>query len=440
MAGDHRAGPRATEDEVITRRQLISALGRRTVADWVLIERTRESYTRSEASKRHRAEHRTTWTVIVHHDLPRGRGTARTEVGGLGDSARVVVDRLVSQAAATIGPAWRSTPPAAPAKVELLDPQLKTVPLPDVARALIETGHDALTRDTGAAIASTVCVARDVVAVEARSGFHTSWTASELNVRGLITAGDRSTEVTRRARRLADLGLGEAVTTAARDLTLLREAAIASPGRCAVVLGPDAMVHGGELGIWQVFADQASAALERQGLTRYRLGAAIAPGATDLAEPLTIASDGSLDFGARSAPVSDDGDAVRRFTLIDRGTAAGLGLSMREAARRNADPNGGVRNLVVAPGSWDGRVGPRRAIEIRWLRSLLIDRYTADANLEIALAIDHLDGKQRPISGGMIRLDLIAALARARRSATKIARNGYYGPSAIVIDDVELLS
>ena len=186
--------------------------------------------------------------------------------------------------------------------------------------------------------------------------------------------------------------------------------------------------------MWQVFASQADAILEREGLTRYHEGMPVAPGADTIAEPLAIVSDGSLDHGTRSVPVGDDGDAVRAFSIVDRGVASGLGLSPREAAFRKRDPNGGVRNLVVATGSMQ-RPDSGRVVDVRRLRSLSIDPYTGDASFEIALGVD--GGK--PFAGGTVRIDLVAALARALRGPDKLRRGPYLGPSSIRIDDVELL-
>jgi hypothetical protein len=176
---------------------------------------------------------------------------------------------------------------------------------------------------------------------------------------------------------------------------------------------------------------------------RYRVGAPVAPGADRADEPLGIASDGAIDHAAGSAPVGDDGDAVRRFPLVERGVCVGLALSAREAARRGRDPNGGVRNLVVAPGTWDGAIaaGAGRTVEVRRLRALSIDPYTGEASLELALALDHggPGGAPRPFTGGTVHLDLIAALARARRGAARIVRGPYFGPTAVRIEDAELV-
>ena len=79
---------------------------------------------------------------------------------------------------------------------------------------------------------------------------------------------------------------------------------------------------------------------------------------------------------------------MRRWTLVERGVAAGLALSPREAALRGRNPNGGVRNLVVETGAWNGTATGDRVVEIRRLRSLSIDPYTGDASLEIALGVD----------------------------------------------------
>jgi hypothetical protein len=215
---------------------------------------------------------------------------------------------------------------------------------------------------------------------------------------------------------------------------MLGRAVPATPGKVSVILRADALLHGGGLGMWNVFADHASAETERQGLTRYRQGALVAPGADATSEPLTITSEGALDFATLSAPIGDEGDAVRRFPLVERGLATGLGLSVREAARRKTDPNGGVRNLVVSRGTWNETRPEGRVIEVRRLRSLSIDPFTGDASLEIALGLEG----DTPFTGGTLRLDLIAALARARRSATTLRRGPYLGPSAVLIEGVDL--
>jgi len=192
------------------------------------------------------------------------------------------------------------------------------------------------------------------------------------------------------------------------------------------------------LGVWTVFATQADAVLERQGLTRYRVGVPVAPGAETIEEPLGIESNGAIDFATRSAPIGEDGDAIRRFNIVERGIAKDLGLTPREAALRGRDPNGGVRNLKVSPGTWDGALPSKRTIEVRRLRGLSIDPYTGEASLELAISIDHA-AKNQTFTGGTIRLDLVAALSRARRAATTLRRGAYYGPSRLLIDDAHLV-
>lgn len=418
---------------MISRRALVSALTARKVADWVVIERAQEVASLVEDRALRRAESRTRWTLIVHHDVSRGRGTAHLELGTRQGEAGDLVDQAISLASAAIGPAWTSTPAAAPAKVNVLDPVLERADLAVVAADLAAKAK----RPGGTEVRLALELLRERVTVQAESGFHTAWTATNLRAEGLVALGEHSLEITREARRRGDLDLDDAIARAATDLALIGGAGAPVLGPCAVILGADALLHGGGLGVWSVFADHASAETERQGLTRYRQSTAIAPGADQIAEPLTITSDGALDFAARSAPVGDEGDAVRRFALIERGIATGLGISAREAARRKVDPNGGVRNLVIARGTWNDAPLPTRTIEVRRLRSLAIDPYTGDASLELGLAIDRQTGQA--FTGGTLRLDLVAALARARRSSTALRRGPYLGPAAVLIEDAELI-
>ncbi|HMG57579.1 MAG TPA: hypothetical protein VK601_28960, partial [Kofleriaceae bacterium] len=211
----------------------------------------------------------------------------------------------------------------------------------------------------------------------------------------------------------------------------------------AAALGNPGSSDGPPHGLWSIFAHQADATVERQGLTRYRLRAEIARGASQLPEPLSITSNGALDFAQLSVPVTDDAVAIRSFPLLDRGIAVGLGLSPREAALRATAPNGGVRNLVVAPGTWSPAPSPTppRTIEVRRLHAVTIDPYTGDASLDIALALDHRPNRPpTPFTGGTLRLDLIATLARARRSSQLLRRGAYHGPAAVLIDDAELIA
>lgn len=416
---------------MISRRALVSELSARKVADWVVVERNQELAHAADAPL-HRTEQRTRWSLVVHHDVPRGRGTARLDLGTRQGDAKDVVEQALALASAAIGPPWTTPPAAAPAKVLVGDDTLAKTDLAATASAIL-TGAK---RPAGASVQLAVDVLRERVTVQAESGFHTGWIGTLLELRALVAVGDHSLEVMREARRRADLEaeIGDALGGAAGDLAMLGNAGPATPGKVAVILRADALLHGGGLGMWNVFADHASAETERQGLTRYRQGAVIAPGADTSPEPLTITSEGALDFGTRSAPIGDEGDAVRRFPLIERGIATGLGLSVREAARRRTDPNGGVRNLVVSRGTWNETRPAGRVIEVRRLRSLSIDPFTGDASLEISLGLEG----ERPFTGGTLRLDLIAALARARRSSTTLRRGAYLGPSAVLIESAEL--
>jgi hypothetical protein len=417
---------------MIDRRSLVRALGREDLADWVVIQRDQELA--MIADEVHRTEQRTRWQLTLHADTPAGRGTAHVAI----DANEADADRLVEQAAIlarlSVGPAWATIPPAAPARVELADPALATGEPIAAATAIARL----VPRRPGAAIDARVTLLRESVIVQARQGFHTEWSATHARVEALVTQGAHAISIAREARRSDQLDLVTAVDDAIGDLRRLAAARAHVPGPCAVILTADALLHGG-LGVWDAFITQADPVVARQGLTRYHEHAPIAAGAETIAEPLSIASDGALAFGVRSSPLGDDGDAVRKFPLIVRGVAAGLALTPREAALRQREPNGGVRNLIVDAGSWDERAAPdkTRVIEVRRLRGLEIDPFTGDADLELALAVDRASGAT--FAGGTLRLDLIDVLARAKRSARTIRRGPYVGPAAVLIDRAELI-
>ena len=425
---------------MISQDDLVWHLSRRNPGAWSVVERLQDLAVADERRGLQRREHRTRFTITVHQDVPLGRGSARLDVDAYDGSPGDLIDEAISLALAAVTTAWSTTPPAAPAKVAVVDDDLVKRDLDAVARNTLAQLH----RPAGVTIAATAAVLREKVTVIASSGFHTSWLATALRADATLSTPTRgSLHISREARRVDDLELDPAIAAAAADLVLLAAAGPPTPGPCTLWLGPDALLHGDDRGLWAVFAHQADSAVERQGFTRYRWRAEIAPGATQLAEPLTITSDGALDFATRSTPVSDDAVAIRRFPIIERGIASGLGLSPPEAALRRTDPNGGVRNLIVAPGTWPGTPSlATRTIEVRRLHALSIDLTTADASLDIALGFEHQPDRTAPIpfTGGTIRLDLITALALARRSSQLVRRGAYHGPASVLIDDAELIT
>ena len=421
---------------MIDRGELLRVLADRAPADWVMFERSIERGRFAAAKATARSERMRRIELVVYVDGDRGRGSARVVGDGDRDDAGELVAQAIELARASAGPAWASAPASAPARVTLEDETLRGYELGDAARALLA----AIPSRAGVTIAPELELARESVDVIARTGLTASWVATLCELDALIVAHDRSVTVQRRARTLRGLEIDGVVAEAARDLELIARARTPAAGPCALVLRGDAMVHGG-LGVWAAFAAQADAVVERQGLSRYREGHAIArrgeQSAEHILEPLAMWSDGALPFGTLSSPLGDEGEAVRKFALVERGAAAGLGLAPREAALRRREPNGGVRNLVVASGSWSGTADAARTIDVRRVRELHIDRYTGEATLEIALALEQPG--DHPITGGTLRLDLIDALAFARRSPTRMRTGAYEGPSDILIDRAELV-
>ncbi|MEO8841985.1 MAG: metallopeptidase TldD-related protein [Kofleriaceae bacterium] len=414
---------------MIDRKTLTRALGHQDLADWVIVERDQELAVVDDHVRRE--ERRTRWQLTVHADTPGGRGSAHVTI----DANEGDPDRLVEQAATlarlSVGPAWSTIPQAAPARVELVDPALASAELLTAADTILTL----VPRRPGATISPRVSVLHEQVTMATKAGFHAAWSATLARVEAVVIANDHTLQIFREARRTDRLDLVAAVDDAIADLRLIASAGSPVGGPCALVLTGDAMLHGG-LGVWQAFVSQADAVVARQGLTRYHEHTPIVPGADQLPEPLDITSDGALPFGVRSAPLGDDGDAIRQFPLVAHGIAAGLGLSPREAALRQREPNGGVRNLVVGRGTWDERLPvATRVIEVRRLRNLEIDPYTGDADLELGLGIDH----GTPFAGGTLRLDLIDTLARAHRSVRRLQRGPYDGPAAVLIERVDLI-
>ncbi|HTJ46822.1 MAG TPA: metallopeptidase TldD-related protein [Kofleriaceae bacterium] len=425
---------------------LVSALrGRREVDEWVAAARARSiTIVRHGAgSEERRTDDRTEARATVHRDLPAGRGTARVRV--IGGAIGPALDDAIARAVFGVGPPWQMAPPAAPAQVETSDPALTADAAEQIAtRAYAVARTPEMTRLAGGKVEVddvAVEVARERVDLASSQGLHVQWNATEAHVVVTIRATGRTAIARARSRQLESLGVNAAIASAAEQLGARAAAVAPVPGAYPIVMRLDALAPcDGTLGVWAAFAAQADAALVRQGLSRYRPGHPIVEDATQVAEPITIVSDGALPFGLASVPVGDEAEPVRRFTLVERGVAREVAYTQREAALAGARPNGGVRNLVVdggaTPASSLAQGGP--LIDVASFAWIEIDPRTAQLSAGIELAYLRGDHGATPITGGVIRGDAIAALARAVRSSETATRGAYQGPIAIRTPPLEL--
>lgn len=433
----------------IDRASLLRAIGTRKLADWVLTERRREALAIDDAGgwRHDDTEH---LRVLVRRDLPSGRGTGVIELQEQSGDAAAVIGQAVALAEAAVEPAWATPPPSAPARVELLDPLAAEAFEP--AAAELRTVLQQTTARTGLSLLRwRLQVHRETVTLGSAQGFEVAWKQSMVRVDAIVERNGERARLRRQARRIVDLDLPGAATSLGGELAL----PAAQPSQYApppqpvrLELGPEAMLGHDERGVWGVFAAPASAGHaggrggQRDRLAQRPRGSRGTATASEREQPsLTLWSDGALPFGTRSAPVGEEGEAVRRFRLFSEGELGEPGMGPREAARRGGAPNGGVRNLVVNAGAPAASAAdPARAatplLEVRRLRWLRLDAQSGHADAELELAIDRERGTV--VRGGTFSIELLGALVTGERAATLVRRGAYHGPAWIRLGPVQL--
>lgn len=427
----------------LDRASIERAIGARRLADWVITERTSERLTigrgaapSGELWRSERADH---LRVLVRRDLPSGRGTGVvSSQEHVGDAASLVA-RAVAIAEAAVEPAWDTPPPAAPARVELFDAKWATS---------LELGAAALAKALAeAAVAAGLAVERwcgelqrDDLSLSSALGFAVSWRTSRYqlvaHLRPTGNAGAPLVTVRCAGRRLSDLSLPAELAAAAQTAAAAakRPASPAALPDEPVILELGAAAMRGDAdasettassyaarGVWGAFIALADTVAARQGLRRNQT--------RGIDSSLTLWSDGALPFGLRSAPIGDEGEAVRRFRLWSAGAPGEPGLGPRAAARLGAAPNGGVRNLVINAGAADERSAAAPILRVHRLRLASLDAASGRATLELALAEDRERGAI--YTTGTCALDLAHALAQAQRSPELVRRGDYHGPTWI---------
>jgi len=437
---------------------LVAALeSDRRLDEWIAVERvTRRAAARTgAAAARHEAEEHEV-EARLYRDSDAGRGAAhimmRGGEGGGAAAARAQIERAAQDAALAVGPPWVLPPPAAPARVEVADPDVTDDPAAAAERMLA-----ALPGGGAAALARGEVIAEVTeVRVRTRRGFDSQYRATRVSFDLLLAGRDGGAPERARgeARRVADLALAGRLEAAARRQEQRAAAAPVAPGAYDLVLEPEAIAMPRH-GWFAPLVAHADAGRVRRGLSRYRPGQPVfarrggegerAAAGAGAGERFTLTSDGTIPFGLESTPFGPLGEPVRRFDLVRGGIAAGLALDLREAALAGATANGGARNLVLAPGETPAAEllapGARPLLTVHELAWLDVDPQGGWMTAGIGLAT--LGGRggaaPKPARGGTIAGDLFELLGRARLSRETGSAAWFVGPAAIRIDRVEVV-
>lgn len=421
--------------------------------------------------------------LALYRDVEAGRGTTRMRIDDgqvMSDirSWREFIDDGVARASVSLEPVWDLPKPAAPARVEVADPQLLRDPRAALTAAMSDIDAAFAERRVALGTANESALAlrevrllihRELSRVRTSNDFAHDYWATLLDVEIAVAAGARVERVRRQVRRRADLQPAELVATAiARAGARVRARPIAA-GRYDIILAADARTpsrvvtsseglnwkkdqqHGQLLGVgttaltaygwFAPLVAHADSRWARRGLTRYQPNQRLLGDRPIRGDALTLISDGTVPFGLRSRPVGDLGAPTRRFIIIDRGVARGLSLDLREAAVRARVANGGVGNLRVAAGTHSRKAlatpGTRPLLRLDALDWLHID--TRSGAFVAALGVGSLlSSGDVTVTGGFLRGNVFDLWADARLSTETDNSGWYYGPSWLRFDNIEI--
>jgi predicted Zn-dependent protease len=406
-----------------------------SIDEWLIVERStrRMRHTLGPPGSGEVVGHRL--SVLVFRDIENGRGSARVDFAGEDEAAaRARLAAAADQAVLAVGPGWVLPPPAAPARVEVADPDV----VGNLAGVVAEMSRKLARSPDLGVVRSELAAELTVHRIASSHEFASEYQETRLSFD--VTLAKGAGPVRGAARRLRDLHLEERLIRARTNAQVRLSARHLEPGAYDLLLGRESIAMP-RYGWFAPLVAQASGQRIRLGLSRYRPGHKVfAHGG----EGFTLVSDGTIPFGILSAPFGSLGEPVRRFVLVEDGVAVDAALDLREAAVAGVPPNGGVRNLVLSPGAEKAALlsapGERPLLHVHQLAWLDADPQSGDLTAEIALAgLERAGASPMVVTGGLFSGNAFDLLGRARRSRESGEAGWYRGPQALRIDRVDVV-
>jgi predicted Zn-dependent protease len=257
--------------------------------------------------------------------------------------------------------------------------------------------------------------------------------------------GDRVAEHTARphARRLRDLDPQALVLMGAVHARGIAQAG-PPPQHTGPVVLTGAAAHDFMKLDYQPLSWHCSGKAVYEKMSRYEKGRP-AYGDKPLAgDTVTLFSDPLVPFGPDSR-IEGDFLPARRVCLLKDGCYDEILGGLRYyhylgLLELGAKPSGPVGNTVVPAGPHRTAelLGPGRVIVVRSFSDFRADPTSGDFASEIRLGEIREDGIAKPFKGGLLIGNWFDALADMKLSSETTAQDGYYGPSAIRIGNLQI--
>lgn len=381
--------------------------------------------------------------IFLDRELGRGHSEFSVPAGA---NLRSLISQSAARALGAIGRSWRLRPPSAPARLQLFDSDWAKSPDDSIAQLWeqFQAHKPPSLHLLKGKLALELTDTRAIVS----NGFDNQYRSTKVQITATVQAKKGAPVQIRLGARHQDGLRWQAIFEDALRRSLQAQGAIPNQsGICDLLLLSSAYHPRGDedFGLWNAPVHQCHAELASSGLARYQVGQEI------LREPargdtLTLRSDGTRDFGWRSAPFDRDGQAVRRFAIVNDGKAAGQSVGYIDAAKQGIDANGGVRDLVIEPGNLSleelGTPGERPLLLVHHLSDL-----HAEARGGICLRIGDSELRLRDAAGatqtkathgGVLCGNLYRWLEDARFSREQNDLHWLQGPRAIRFNQLQL--
>jgi PmbA protein len=329
--------------------------------------------------------------------------------------------------------------------VETVDPELAGPdPFERQAERALQAARDELERaiaaEPGVRLSSAeLYLSRETRTLRNSHGLACAGEGTHVFLDAILIASDGTHEaevhVEQGRRRLSDLQIGATIrayagyardTLRAATPPTLRGPVVISGSSLSDLLGP------------LVF--HASAQAKFLGISRFAPGELVTS-APPRGDRLSLATDATLPYGARTARCDAEGVPGARVALVEDGVLRAYWAEQRYAQYLDVPATGAVANLVVGLGEtatadfWGGEP-VYEIVDFSWMNP---DPITGEFASEIRLGYRHdPDGTVTPIKGGTLAGNVFEALAGVRFAREALFTGNYYGPAAMRFEELSI--